>query len=190
MAASDLDIDSAFGTFDFDDNDNVSAKDTETYDPFEIGTKPQKKKSSPFKKNKTGQSVTTDANGVTLPPRLNINFKVHEEVSSVARLDSEREGSSDVTVQGTVLAQIVSSDAIKNSPFIFQGSINSGAVDIIPNETFTKTYETRGDHKKVNVIRIPKSTVDYVPIGRYAFTETIDHMPLVSFEFFFPSTSK
>lgn len=180
--AADLDIDAAFGTFDYDESGNDAA-DVESYDPFDIGTESPKKtsKMQMVPKETVVPKQTKIMSNVTLPPKLKVNFKVHEEISSVAKVDSELEGSSEVTVQGTVMAQVMSSDAIKNAPFIFMGSVKARdePVDIIPNETYTKTYETRGDTKTVNVIRIPKTAVEYVPIGRYAFTETIEHMPLL-----------
>jgi hypothetical protein len=75
---------------------------------------------------------------------------------------------------------VTSSDALKNAPFILVGSSPSGAiVEFTPNKTFSKSYTTRGPKSKVNVIKIPKSTVGFVTIGKYKFTETVDHMPLV-----------
>ena len=38
-----------------------------------------------------------------LPPKFMVNFKIEEEVSSVAHLSDEYEGSSDVQIEGTVL---------------------------------------------------------------------------------------
>lgn len=181
-----------FGTFTLDEDPN-SKPDLETYDPFAIGTSPPRKK-SPSKtpkdphmekikviKKEQPKPQSTNASAV-VPPRLTVNFKIHEEISSVATTDPENEGSSDISVQGGILAQITSSDALKNSPFILLGKDKSGRnIDIIPNLSYTRTYETRGQHSKVNVIKIQKNEVGFVPVGSYRFTERIDHMPLVSF---------
>lgn len=75
-------------------------------------------------------------------------------------------------------AQVTSSDALKNAPFILIAAGTSGAkLDFMPNETFT---EMNGQKTNVNVIKIPKSTIGFVTAGKYKITETIDHMPLVS----------
>jgi hypothetical protein len=56
-------------------------------------------------------------------------------------------------------------------------------IEFIPNETYTKTYPTIGNGNKngskVDVVRIPKDIVGFVNIGKYHFTETVEHMPLV-----------
>jgi hypothetical protein len=80
-------------------------------------------------------------------------------------------------------AQVTSSDALKNSPFVLIAAATSGAkVEFVPNETFTKMYTTKAQKAKVKVIKIPKSTVGFVTAGKYKITETIDHMPLVSIQ--------
>ena len=78
-------------------------------------------------------------------------------------------------------AQVTSSDALKNAPWIlYAGSQSTTDVDFTPNDTFAKTYASESKQSKINVIKIPKSTVGFVSVGKYKLSETVNHMPLVS----------
>ena len=88
-------------------------KDLEEFDPFQIGSLPPKSKKVSPQKSIEGETKATEsprnATGRTstaLPPRLDVKFKVHEEVSSVADPSEENEGSSDILVDGTVLVRL------------------------------------------------------------------------------------
>lgn len=180
-------ITEAFGTFELPDekDDNDDKPTIDSYDPFGVGT-PEPKKVSPEKKKSPAKKVSPekiepkkvlakDVKPNSVPPLIAINFKIHEEISSIAMMDPEMEGSSEIMVQGGVMAQMTSSDAHKNSPWILDGKTKtSETVDITPNVSYSKKYN------KVSVIAIPKTTVGFVPIASYHFKETIDHMPLVS----------
>jgi hypothetical protein len=50
---------------------------------------------------------------VPLPPKLLVKLTLHEEVSSVAKTGPNNEGSSEVSVEGIIYAQVQSSDAKK-----------------------------------------------------------------------------
>jgi hypothetical protein len=184
-----------FGTFEIDEETNNGENnrpDIESYDPFDIGGSPPKKK-SPIKKKKdpvmnkakvVKKVVKSQSAGPSamLPPRLTVNFKIHEEISSLAYVDIENEGASEILVQGGLFAQVTSSDALKNSPFILAGTSKATGepIDIIPNMSYARTYESRGEQSKISVIKIPKTEVNFVPVGSFRFSERIDHMPLVS----------
>lgn len=186
-------ITSAFGTFELpEDETNDNDKPTiDSYDPFGVGT-PQPNKASPGKKKSPEKKISPpkkdpkkilakDVKPNSVPPRIAINFKIHEEISSIATMDPAREGASEIMVQGGVMAQMTSSDAHKNSPWMLDGKTKTGeTVDITPNVSYSKKYDARGETGKVTVITIPKTTVGFVPIASYYFKETIDHMPLVS----------
>mmetsp|Transcript_39520 Transcript_39520/g.95573 ORF Transcript_39520/g.95573 Transcript_39520/m.95573 type:complete len:335 (+) Transcript_39520:92-1096(+) len=185
------DITAAFGTFDLDEDDNDNKPTIDSYDPFGVGAptpkkvSPEKKKSpskkaSPEKKDPPKKYLAKDVKANSVPPLIAINFKIHEEISSIATMDPELEGSSEIMVQGGVMAQMTSSDAHKNHPWILDGKTRGGEmVDITPNVSYSKKYDARGQQKKVSVITIPKTTVGFVPIASYHFKETIDHMPLL-----------
>jgi hypothetical protein len=76
-------------------------------------------------------------------------------------------------------AQVTSSDALKNAPFVLIGTGQAGSnLTFTPNESYSKVYSTK-DGNKMNVVKVPKTVIGYVPIGTYSMTETIAHMPLV-----------
>jgi hypothetical protein len=71
---------------------------------------------------------------------------------------------------------------LKNVPFVLVAGSHSGAkLDFTPNDTYTKIYKTQGQQAQVHVIKIPKSVVGYVEVGKYMISETVDHMPMVCF---------
>ena len=101
-------------------------------------------------------------------------------------------------------AQVTSSNALKNSPFVLVGTGQPGTqLKYTPNHVYSKLYGGGGDDADgvgggkdetspasgknapssslVNVVKIPKSILTFVKIGTYTITEDIDHMPLVSY---------
>ena len=75
---------------------------------------------------------------------------------------------------------MTSSDAMKNSPFILAASsAEGGTISFIPNDTFAKSYAKKGANDRINVIKIPKSLVGFVTVGKYKLSEDINHMPMV-----------
>ena len=80
----------------------------------------------------------------------------------------------------TIQAQVTSSDALRNSPFILVGSSESGEeINFMANGEYAKTYSSQGQATQVNVIKIPKSEVGFVPLGKFATAEKVAHMPMV-----------
>lgn len=76
-------------------------------------------------------------------------------------------------------AQVTSSDAFKNAPFVLVGTGQLGSnLTFTPNESYSKVYLTK-DGNKMNVVKVPKAVIGFVPIGTYSMTDTIAHMPLV-----------
>jgi hypothetical protein len=94
----------------------------------------------------------------------------------------------------------MSSDALKNAPFVLSPSIANDdddeieqqqddvnideIIEFIPNEKYAKEYLMKGSNNngssKVNVVKIPKDILGFVTVGTYNMKTTIDHMPLVS----------
>lgn len=198
-----LDDDDEFDN-NIDKDIGVSQDDDDTFDPFQIestaktkrrssrlkklfGASGNSKTSSENKNNSNNQAPTQQKKGVMLlPPRLEVKFKVSEEVTSHPSFTNPNEGACDVRITGTVFAQQTSSDALKNSPFVLiPSSLNrADNMDFVPNEEYCKLYATQAGQEtsKINVIKIPKSAKQpgYVFIGKYTIVETVDHMPLVS----------
>jgi hypothetical protein len=76
-------------------------------------------------------------------------------------------------------AQVTSSDALKNAPFALFGKANGGTpVHIFPNDGFAKLYTTKAS-RPVNIVKIPKKELGFVPVATYTTTEMVEHMPLV-----------
>lgn len=88
------------------DNSAEVPQDLEEFDPFQIGASAAGKgkggKSPRESPDRKGASGVFGRASNALPPRLDVKFKVHEEVSSTADTSAENEGSSDVYVEGTV----------------------------------------------------------------------------------------
>jgi hypothetical protein len=61
--------------------------------------------STPHRAGGGGASVSTKGS-TALPPRMVVKFIIHEEISSVANVEHESEGASDVFVQGTISVRI------------------------------------------------------------------------------------
>lgn len=84
-------------------------------------------------------------------------------------------------LQYKLQAQVTSSDALKNSPFILAATSTSGSdVNFTANEEYAKSYSSPGQ-AQVNVVKIPKSAVGFVPVGSFDATEKVAHMPMVRF---------
>jgi len=97
-------------TDDIEVTHGATAQNLEEFDPFQIGaTSPTEKKASPAKSRQrkgepSGGSVVSKGS-TALPPRLDVKFKVHEEISSTADTECEHKGSSSVFVEGIVMVR-------------------------------------------------------------------------------------
>lgn len=167
----------------------VANTNEEEFDPFGIGvaSASNAKKQSP--KTETDNffssdfSAAGDDTSTALPPRVLVKFQLQEEVSSVAHSSDEIEGCSDVQIEGTVLAQVVSSDALKNVPFFLISSTdNQKAVEFLPNKKYAKKLLDGNDAKSrsnISIVDIPKETLGFVNVGNYRISQSLDHMPLM-----------
>jgi len=118
-----------------------------------------------------------------LPPRITVTFNIEEEVSSNAHLSNENEGSSDVQIEGTVMAQVVSSDALKNIPFfLLLSAEDQNAVEFLPNDSYARKILDANAEKSIadiNIVNIPKETLEFVNVGKYRISQSMEHMPLL-----------
>ena len=71
-------------------------------------------------------------------------------------------------------AQVVSSDASKNIPFCLTASTdNQETVDIIPDGIYAKK------DSDATTVNIPKETVEFVNLGTYRISQSMEQMTLV-----------
>jgi Adaptor complexes medium subunit family len=118
----------------------------------------------------------SSSKGIALPPKINVKLAVAEEVSSTA--NPEGEGSCNISVEGSIHAQVQCSDAMKNAPFCLIPQAlqkDEGTVTFHPNLDFATDGNTVHDC----LYRIPKHEIGLVPILRYSLNNKIQHMPLL-----------
>jgi hypothetical protein len=120
-------------------------------------------------------NITNSRKGpAMIPPRLVVKLMVHEEVSSVAKQGPEIQGASEASIEGSVYAQVLCSDAMKNAPFLIHVPVSSGTFSLRPHAQFSEA-NPEGDV----VARIPKSEIGFVHIANYTLTDTVEHMPIL-----------
>jgi hypothetical protein len=118
--------------------------------------------------------------GIQLPPKLMVKLQIHEEVESVACTEKGKEGASEVSVDGSIYAQVQCSDALKNAPFTLTASSADPAEWILkPNADFAGNNSSEEKGIVAHVIRIPKHEIGLVPVGLYSWTKEVEHMPLL-----------
>jgi len=77
-------------------------------------------------------------------------------------------------------AQVSSSDAIKNAPFVLViGSSSGSNVSFKATDEYAKTYPSTTPSAQMGLVKIPKSVVDFVDTGSYQLVEPISHLPMV-----------
>ena len=154
-------------------------------------------------------SANTVSTIALLPPKLVVRLSVHEEVASVAavgsRVNNENknngeeeeaeaaniEGAAEITVEGTVLAQVQSSDATKNAPFALLAA-GGGATTFAPDPRRARSLppspsplngSSSSSRPHTNfpgvLVSVPKEEIGFVPVGRYRLTERVPHTPLL-----------
>mmetsp|Transcript_935 Transcript_935/g.1998 ORF Transcript_935/g.1998 Transcript_935/m.1998 type:complete len:319 (-) Transcript_935:395-1351(-) len=160
----------------------LSRAEEDDFDPFQIGVA----STNTTMNTKSAAAIESAAKGKgspALPPRLMVKFQIHEEVSSVSHISNDTDGSLSVQIEGTLLAQVVSSDALKNIPFFLVSSAtNETSIDFTPNDTYTKVPgEPNGEKPKVdaNIVTIPKEILGFVKVGTYRISQSMEHMPLL-----------
>lgn len=177
----------------------VTSNDSGDFDPFNIGVASTSKAKIEFpitgavkaKSESPNSAVPAAADdnksilssSSALPPRIIVKFKLQEEVSSAAYISEEIEGSTDVQIEGTVLAQVVSSDALKNIPFfLIPSTKNDESIEFTPNKPYAKkNSDKNGQESKANIyiVNVPKETLGFVNVGTYRVTQSMEHLPLL-----------
>lgn len=117
-----------------------------------------------------------------LPPRIVVKLGIHEEVSSMAKSGLEHDdGTSDVSVEGTVYAQVQSSDAMKNIPFRLSATTSDGhTLPFQGNRDFISSPASPpATPSASHLVQINKSEVTSVDVGKYSVTEEVQYMPLL-----------
>ena len=160
----------------------------DSFDPFEIGKEESEKKPPPGAEeddrstspepppqvSRVTRSTlsTTSSKGVLLPPKLLVKIIVHEEVASMSK--EGLEGKSEVTVEGTIYAQVQCSDARKNAPFALTIMDPPDNLTVRPNKEFSQPW---GNLRQL--VEIPKKEIAHVPVAYYSMSDHIDHMPIL-----------
>jgi hypothetical protein len=114
---------------------------------------------------------------VPLPPKLLVKLTLHEEVSSVAKTGPNNEGSSEVSVEGIIYAQVQSSDAKKNAPFaLVTPAFHGGNLHVRSNTMFATGS---GGKTALQTVKVPKHEIGKVAVAYYSLTEEVRHMPIL-----------
>ena len=113
---------------------------------------------------------------LALPPKLVVKLTVYEEVSSTAKMGQDIEGASDISLEGSIYAQVQCSDAKKNAPFgIVATQTDKGtSLTLRPNTKFTTISPSN-----LPLVHIPKHEIGYVPVAYYTVNEQVEHMPIL-----------
>jgi hypothetical protein len=78
-------------------------------------------------------------------------------------------------------AQVQSSDAWKNAPFILSGRSSQGEKVLFQgNSEIVSALPNASPSHPQHLVQIPKSVLNSIAIGSYSISEEIQHMPLVS----------
>eukprot|EP00559_Dactyliosolen_fragilissimus_P000575 CAMPEP_0184866472 /NCGR_PEP_ID=MMETSP0580-20130426/22496_1 /TAXON_ID=1118495 /ORGANISM="Dactyliosolen fragilissimus" /LENGTH=274 /DNA_ID=CAMNT_0027366173 /DNA_START=176 /DNA_END=1000 /DNA_ORIENTATION=+ len=111
-----------------------------------------------------------------LPPKFNVNLHIHEEVSSIQEKKNDMEDIvSHVLIEGTIYAQVHSSNAKKNPPFILQCSNNENSEET--KFRYNEKLVDVGGEKKV--VQIPKVTLARTQVASYQSTFNKMFMPIL-----------
>ena len=115
---------------------------------------------------------------VKIPPKIVVKFFIHEEVSSIQELQKPNidQISCHVNLEGTIHAQIISSDAIKNPPFAIRLCDPDYPEDNYQFDTNFMTYYGSGEF---NTLNIPKAILGQIKIATYQRTVTKKFMPVL-----------
>jgi len=112
-----------------------------------------------------------------IPPKLLVKLSLHEEVSSRAKEGHERHGTSIVSVDGTVYAQVQCSDAKQNAPFNLELREPINGLQVRPNSEFSAVSGT--SELNQHLVTIPKSEIGYVAVAHYTLSNEVEHMPIL-----------
>jgi len=121
-----------------------------------------------------------------LPPRLVVKLSLHEDVSSTAVVDPDGEGGSlsQLSIEGKIMAQVESSNALKSTPFSLE---LSGPMVSLANITCNK--HSALDDKDATVdgtigtvrckVNVPKSVTTLTDILSYSMNVRTQNMPIL-----------
>jgi len=158
----------------------VAAEQTATKDAAAADARPESAEESlslpPEVSRVTRQTTSPTAMGI--PPKMMIKLSIHEEVSSVAIADAETEGCSDVSVEGSVYAQIQCSDAKRNAPFVVHAATNEPTLMLRPDLNVSKQSPKDVANNCV-LVQVPKHDIGFVPVAHYTIQQRVQHMPLL-----------
>jgi hypothetical protein len=164
------------------DHPNVSLTNDEDFDPFRVASVVQKARLSDepspqgdatIPPQKNNSSVSKEAE--QLNPKLVIKLAVHEEVAAMATKETETEGSSETSVEGTIYALVESSNSKQNAPFVIPLPSISEGLTMRPDEKYSAFIEKSRDI----VVRIPKQEQGFVPVAHYSISKQVKHMPIL-----------
>ena len=142
---------------------------------------------------RTGTTVSHSSNhhhkaAAALPPKMTVKLTLSEEVSALA-LEMV---ASQIAVEGTVLAQVQCSDALKNAPFVLAAlkppphdDTMTSLVKLRPDPQTTSLepiavhHEDDDETHEAYLVQVPKSDLGYTPVLHYSFSQVVEHMPIL-----------
>ena len=142
---------------------------------------------------RTGTTVSHSNNNnkaAALPPKMTVKLTLSEEVSALA-LEMV---ASQIAVEGTVLAQVQCSDALKNAPFVLAAlktpphdDTMTSLVKLRPDPQTTSLEPIAVHHEdddddethEAYLVQVPKSDLGYTPVLHYSFSQVVEHMPIL-----------
>ena len=125
-----------------------------------------------------GTGGTSSTTAKKIPPKIVVKFFIHEEASSIQELQKPNIDhiSCHVTIEGTIHAQIISSDAIKNPPFAIRLCDPDYPEDNYQFDTNFMTYYGSGEF---NTLNIPKAVLGQIKVASYQRSVTKKFMPVL-----------
>lgn len=159
-------------------------KDNETYNDGNDGNERTKGKGSYGYSNLVTPikiMTPTFTSATKLPPKIVIKFFIHEDVSSIQEMKNDVDNiSCHVTIDGTVHAQILSSDAKKNPPFALRLSDPDYPQENYQFDTNTsKNFMTFYGSAEFNTLTIPKAMLGQIKVATYQRSVTKKFMPVL-----------
>jgi hypothetical protein len=173
-------------------NGSAESNSDPTFDPFGVGQQQQQPNDDAESINSpdlppevtrvTRSTIASpskaSSSNMTLPPKLLVKLTVFEEVSSVAKTGPNNEGSSEVSIEGSIYAQVQCSDAKKNAAFaLLTPPFHVGSLHVRPNPMFS-TAPVEGDAVK-HLVKVPKHEIGKVQVAFFSLTEEVRHMPIL-----------
>lgn len=166
----------------------VSATNDAAFDPFGVASKqqthgtalegvdmelsPPPSVSRVHRKAATTVAKTTGTT-IVIPPKVIVKLSVHEEVSAVA--ECNKQGASQVNIEGTIYAQVQCSDGKRNAPFVIRPPSDLPNLILWPDAKYSKDIK---DSKDI-FVQVPKEEIGFVAVAHYSLVEEVPHMPIL-----------